>query len=162
MPRDVLAEMGPLALGSRLKRLADGEVLASQATLIANKDDLKNNPAALRMARTLLEYIVAHLRAKENVSIFANMRGESLEQVAARMHTKSVISGLQGPTMSPIITRQGEKWFAAHLIVRKDQLSQAISELRSVGGSGVVVTPVTFIFEEEPLEYQNMLKLLEE
>jgi ATP phosphoribosyltransferase len=49
-----------------------------------------------------------------------------------------------------------------HLIVRKDQLNQAITELRQVGGSGVVVTPVTYIFEEEPQEYQNMLAALEE
>jgi ATP phosphoribosyltransferase len=156
-----LVSTGTTLRDNRLKRLADGEVLASQAALIANKKALKDNPAALRMARTLLEFIVAHLRAKENVSIFANMRGDSLEQVAGRMHTQSVISGLQGPTLSPIITRQGEKWFAAHLIVRKDQLSQAIAELREVGGSGVVVTPVTYIFEEEPVEYQNMLKMLE-
>jgi hypothetical protein len=57
------------------------------------------------------------------------------------MFTQSVIGGLQGPTLSPVITRQGERWYAAHLIVRKDQLSQAITELRQVGGSGVVVTP---------------------
>jgi len=36
--------------------------------------------------------------------------------------------------------------------------SQAIAELRSVGGSGVVVSPVSYIFEEEPAEYQAMLK----
>jgi len=68
---------------------------------------------------------------------------------------------LQGPTMSPVITRPGEKWFAAHLVVRKDQLAQAIREIRAVGGSGVVVSPVSYIFEEEPAEYQNMMKQLE-
>jgi ATP phosphoribosyltransferase len=156
-----LVSTGTTLRDNRLKKLIDGQVLASQATLIANKTSLRSNPEALRTARTLLEYIVAHLRAKENVSVFANMRGESAEQIAGLMHTQSVISGLQGPTLSPIITRQGERWYAAHLIVRKDQLSQAISELRQVGGSGVVVTPVTYIFEEEPVEYQNMLKMLE-
>ncbi len=29
-------------------------------------------------------------------------------------------------------------------------LIEAIAELRAIGGSGVVVTPVTYIFEEEP------------
>jgi len=37
-----------------------------------------------------------------------------------------------------------------------------IAELRSVGGSGVVVSPVSYIFEEEPAEYQAMLKQLED
>jgi ATP phosphoribosyltransferase len=78
------------------------------------------------------------------------------------MLDKPVISGLQGPTLSPVVTRQGEGWFATHLIVRKDQLAQAISELRQVGGSGVVVTPVTYIFEEEPIEYREMLNQLKE
>ncbi len=55
----------------------------------------------------------------------------------------------------------GEKWYATNLIVRKDQLVQAIAELRQVGGSGVVVTPVTYIFEEEPEEITNMLAALE-
>jgi ATP phosphoribosyltransferase len=32
--------------------------------------------------------------------------------------------------------------------------------LREVGGSGVVVTPVTYIFEEEPQEYREMLEAL--
>jgi ATP phosphoribosyltransferase len=90
------------------------------------------------------------------------MRGDSPESIAQRMFTRALIGGLQGPTLSPVITRQGERWYAAHLIVRKDQLSQAIAELRQVGGSGVVVTPVTYIFEEEPVEYQNMLKMLED
>ena len=90
------------------------------------------------------------------------MRGNSPESIARRMFTKAVIGGLQGPTLSPVITRQGEKWYAAHLVVRKDHLSQAIAELRSVDGSGVVVSPVSYIFEEEPIEYRTMLRQLED
>jgi len=157
-----LVSTGTTLRDNRLKRLEDGQIVDSQAVLIANKSTLKEEPAVLALARTLLEYIVAHLRANENVSIFANMRGESPERIAEKMYGQKVIGGLQGPTMSPIITRQGERWYAAHLIVRKDQLSQAIAELRQVGGSGVVVAPVTYIFEEEPIEYQNMLKMLED
>jgi ATP phosphoribosyltransferase len=157
-----LVSTGVTLRDNRLKCLTDGQILASQGCLIANRVSLMNNPATLNVARTLLEFIVACLRAKENVSIFANMRGNSPEDIAGRMFTKAVIGGLQGPTLSPVITRQGEKWFAAHLVVHKDRLSQAIAELRSVGGSGVVVSPVSYIFEEEPAEYQNMLSQLED
>jgi ATP phosphoribosyltransferase len=59
-----------------------------------------------------------------------------------------------------VITRDGEDWYAAHLVVRKDQLAQAIAELRQIGGSGVVVAPVTYIFEEEPQAYREMLAAL--
>lgn len=156
-----LVSTGVTLRENRLKCLSDGQILASQGCLIANRNRMKNNPTTLGIARTLLEFIVAFLRAKENVSVFVNIRGDSPENIARRMFEKGVIRGLQGPTLSPVITRQGENWYAAHLVVRKDQLSQAISELRAVGGSGVVVSPVSYIFEEEPIEYQAMVKQLE-
>jgi ATP phosphoribosyltransferase len=156
-----LVSTGTTLRDNRLKRVQDGLLVSSQACLIANRSRLQQNPAVLAVARQLLEFIVAHLRASENVSVFANMRGDSPESIAARMFTKDLIGGLQGPTLSPVITRQKEKWYAAHLVVRKDQLVQAIAELREVGGSGVVVSPVKYIFEEEPQEYRDMLALLE-
>jgi ATP phosphoribosyltransferase len=160
---DLIADLvstGTTLRDNHLKRLEDGEILSSQACLIANRAALKDNPVALSIARTLLEYFAAHLRAREAASVFVNMRGASPEAIAEKMFTKQVIGGLQGPTFSPIITRQSEKWYAAHLIVRKDQLAEAIAELRSIGGSGVVVAPVTYIFEEEPAEYRAMLEAL--
>lgn len=155
-----LVSTGTTLRDNHLKRLEDGEILSSQACLIANKAALMGNPEALSIARTLLEYIVAHLRANRAVSVFVNMRGDSPESIARNMFTQKVIGGLQGPTFSPVITRQGEQWYAAHLVVQKDQLTQAIAELRSIGGSGVVVAPVTYIFEEEPEEYRAMLEAL--
>lgn len=155
-----LVSTGTTLRDNHLKRLEDGEILSSQACLIANKAALMSNPEALSIAKTLLEYIVAHLRANRAVSVFVNMRGDSPESIARNMFTQKVIGGLQGPTFSPVITRQGEQWYAAHLVVQKDQLTQAIAELRSIGGSGVVVAPVTYIFEEEPEEYRAMLEAL--
>jgi ATP phosphoribosyltransferase len=155
-----LVSTGTTLRDNHLKRLADGEILSSQACLIANRAALKENPEALSIAKTLLEYITAHLRAREAVSVFVNIRGDSPESIARSMFIQKVIGGLQGPTFSPVITRQGEQWYAAHLVVRKDQLAQAIAELRSIGGSGVVVAPVTYIFEEEPAEYRAMLEAL--
>jgi len=156
-----LVSTGTTLRDNRLKQLEDGQILTSQACLVANHASLKSKPEVLGIARQLLEFIVAHLRATENVSIFANIRGDTPESIARRMFTQRLIGGLQGPTLSPVITRQGEKWYAAHLIVRKDQLVEAIAELRQIGGSGVVVTPVKFIFEEEPEEYRQMLARLE-
>ncbi len=69
-------------------------------------------------------------------------------------------SRLTGPTISQVITHQGENWFAVNLIVKKSELAEGISELRSIGGSGVVVTPVNFIFEEEPEAFRKMLEEL--
>lgn len=156
-----LVSTGTTLNDNRLKKITGGMIIESQACLIGNKSSLKNNPETLRVAKQLLEFIVAHLRATENVSIFANIRGESRTSIARQMFEKSVIGGLQGPTMAPVFTRQEENWYAAHLVVQKDKLAQAITEIRQIGGSGVVVTPVSYIFEEEPQEYKNLLSLME-
>lgn len=114
------------------------------------------------MARQLLEIIVAYLRGSENVSIFANVRGESPQVIAQKIFSQKVIGGLQGPTISPVITREEGNWHAVHLIVRKDQLPVAINEIRQVGGSGVVVAPVHYIFEEEPQAFKDLLSAMED
>jgi ATP phosphoribosyltransferase len=155
-----LVSTGTTLRDNRLRVLEDGLILESQACLIANRAALKRRPEALSVARHLLEFIIAHLRATENVALFANIRGESPQAVGARVTSQSVIGGLRGPTVSPIITRENGGWYAVHIIVRKDELARAIAELRQIGGSGVVVTPVTYIFEEEPQAYTDMLAAL--
>jgi ATP phosphoribosyltransferase len=157
-----LVSSGTTLRDNRLRAIEDGRILESQACLIANRATLINNADVLSVARQLIEFIVAHLRAVENVAIFANMRGESPESIGKKMFTQDVIGGLQGPTISSIITQDGSSWYAVNIVVRKDQLAEAISELRAVGGSGVIVTPVNYIFEEEPEEYKQMLRALKQ
>ena len=156
-----LISTGTTLRDNRLRALEDGLILESQACLIANKTTLRKRPQVLAIAKRLLEFIVANLRADENVAIFANVRSDSPEAIAASIFKKKVIGGLQGPTISPVIARDGGNWFAVNIIVRKDQLADAIEELRDIGGSGVIVSPVNFIFEEEPPAYRDMLAALE-
>jgi len=157
-----LVSSGQTLRDNRLKLLSDGQILASQAVLIANKAALKENPAVLAIARQLLEFIEAYQRAQNNVSIFANMRGESQAAIAARVFSQKTIGGLNGPTLSNIIRKDSDpNWYALHIVVHRDELFAAINELRAIGGSGVVVAPVTYIFEEEPPRYKAMLVALE-
>jgi len=155
-----LVSSGVTLRDNHLRIIEDGQILNSQACLVANRAALQSRPEVLAVARQLIEFIVAHLRAVDNVAIFANVRGESSQAIGEQILTQKVIGGLQGPTISPIITRDGSSWYAVNIVVRKDQLAQAIGELRSVGGSGVIVTPVTYIFEEEPEEYRKVLAAL--
>jgi len=163
---DMIADLvssGQTLRDNRLNQINGGEILKSQATLIANAKSLKNNPLALKIARILLEYIEAHLRAKENIAIFANMRGSSPESIAEKIFNQPMIGGLQGPTISQVIVRdKNPDWYAVNIIVKKNNLFKAITELREIGGSGVVVMPVDFIFEEEPPRYTAMLAALED
>lgn len=155
-----LVSSGTTLRDNRLRPLEDGQILKSQACLIANRENLKTRPEVLAVAKQLLEFIVAHRRASENLAIFANIRGDSPQTIAARMFKQKVIAGLQGPTVSQVVTRAGGDWYAVNIVVRRDQLAQAIAELRSIGGSGVIVMPVTYIFEEEPEAYKQMLASL--
>ena len=157
-----LVSSGQTLQDNRLRALSDGLILPSQAALIANTQSLQSNPDVLEMARRLLEYIEAHLRAKENFLVTANMRGESPEALASRLFTQTSVGGLQGPTISPVMTRQSNQgWHSISIVVGRDHLPQAITELRSIGGSGIIVSPVTYIFEEEPPRYKAMLAALQ-
>jgi ATP phosphoribosyltransferase len=158
-----LVSSGQTLRDNRLRPISDGALLSSQAVLIANAASLKQHPEALQLARTLLEFFEAHLRASGNLAVFANMRGTSAEEIAAAIFNGCTIRGLQGPTISRVIVSNGDpNWFDVNLIVPRDQLFQAVNELRAIGGSGVVVVPVTYIFDEEPPRYKAMLQKLDE
>ena len=162
---DIIVELvstGQTLKDNRLKRLHDGCILQSQACFIANRKILKENQNALEISRTFLEYFEATLRAKNYVSVFINMRGENPKSIAEKMFTKKYLKGLQGPTISPVVSSEGGSWFAVHIIVEKRKLTKTIRALREIGGSGVVVSPTLFIFEEEPKRYRELLKNLED
>lgn len=157
-----LVSTGTTLRDNRLKKLPGGTLLNAEACLIANKEGLKKDKDKLAMAIQLLELVGAHLRGKQNLSVFANVRASSMEEIAEKIFQKEVISGLQGPTVSKILTRDGEDFYAIHVVVSKKSLHQAIGEIREIGGSGVVVSPVNYIFEEEPQELAQMMASLEE
>ena len=162
---DLIADLvssGTTLHDNRLRPLPDGVILHSQAALIGNRATLRSRPEVLSVARDLLEYVEAHLRAQGSYLVFANIRGESPEAIARRMFAQSHLGGLQGPTISPVVTREAQSgWYAVNIVVRKDRLMQTIAELRSIGGSGVVVSPLTYIFEEEPPRYTRLRATLE-
>ena len=157
-----LVSTGQTLKDNRLKRLNDGCILQSQASFIANRKILKENQVALDISRTFLEYFEATLRAKNYVSVFINMRGEDPKSIAEKMFTQESLKGLQGPTISPLVSSEGGSWFAVHIIVEKSRLTETIRALREIGGSGVVVSPTLYIFEEEPKRYKELLKNLED
>ena len=162
---DIIVELvstGQTLKDNRLKKLQDGCILRSQACFIANRNNLRQNEVVLDISRTFLEYFEATIRAKDYVSVFINMRGNDPEDIAKKMFAKESLKGLQGPTISPVISSEGGSWFAIHIIVEKNKLTETIRALREIGGSGVVVSPTLFIFEEEPKRYKELLKNLED
>lgn len=147
---------------NRLRQISGGKILESQSVLIANKNTLLSNPEALKIARILIEYFEAHLIAKDKLAVFANIRGEDPQAIAQKIFESTTIQGLQGPTISQVIVKNdSQNWFAVNIIVSKSEIYKAINELRSIGGSGVIVIPVSYVFDEEPPRYRQLLEKLE-
>ncbi len=166
---DVIADLvssGITLRDNHLRMLPDGLILESEACLIANRQTLLDSTRALDIAQKLLELTDAYLRAQGSYVVTANMRGASPESIAQLMFDQATIGGLQGPTISHVVVRDdlqnGISWYAINIIVRKHEIFQAVRELRQIGGSGVIVTPCIYIFEEEPERYQAMLAALNE
>lgn len=160
-----LVSSGTTLRDNHLRPVDGGTVLRSQAVLIANRRALQTNLSALATARHSLEFIEAYTRARGSFMITANVRGESAEVIARRMFDKTSLGGLQGPTIAPVVAREHLRpetnWYAINIIVRQERLFEAVGELRAIGGSGVVVVPCAYIFEEEPVRYRAMLNALE-
>jgi len=154
-----LVSTGQTLKDNRLKQIKGGKILDSEAVLVGNKTALKNAPV-LALARELLEYIEATLRAQNFVSLFVNMKGKNSEEIAKAIFSKKGLEGLQGPTISPVFTKNKDSMYAVHVIVEKARLQQAIRNLRAIGGSGVVVAPTLYIFEKEPLRYKQLIMKL--
>ena len=137
-----------------MKRILDGTILRSQACFIANGPVLLDEEV-FRVARQLLEFFEATLRAERYVNVFANIRGEP-ETVLKDNAMLAGITGLQGPTVSTIFRE--DPWFAMHVVVEKAELPMVIRAIRELGGSGVIVTQPQYIFEEEPLQCKLMIQ----
>jgi ATP phosphoribosyltransferase len=157
-----LVSSGTTLRENRLKQIEGGQILQSQSVFIGNRAALTQRPEVLSIAREMLERIEAHLRAVDHQTIIANVRGESAQDVARKVFGQPDLGGLQGPTISPVYLRDAsaKDWYAITIVVHKDRLRQSIEQLRSIGGSGVLVLPVTYIFEEEPPRWLKLLDTL--
>ncbi|KAG0544209.1 hypothetical protein BDA96_02G255800 [Sorghum bicolor] len=159
-----LVSSGTTLRENNLKEIDGGVVLQSQATLVASRKSLHKRKGVLEVTHELLERLEAHLRATAELMVTANMRGNSAEEVAERVLSQTSICGLQGPTVSPVYCRRDGKvdleYYAINVVVPQKLLYKSIQQLRSIGGSGVLVTKLTYIFDEETPRWRNLLSEL--
>lgn len=159
-----LVSSGTTLRENNLKEIKGGTVLKSQAVLIASKRALLQRKDVLEAAHEMLERLEAHLRAVGQFTVTANMRGNSAEEVAKRILELTAFRGLQGPTVSPVFSkRNGEvkpDYYAIVICVPKKQLYDSVRQLREIDGSGVLVSPLTYIFDEEPPRWRKLLDQL--
>ncbi|KAK4605280.1 hypothetical protein RGQ29_013374 [Quercus rubra] len=159
-----LVSSGTTLRENNLKEIEGGIVLESQAVLVASRKALIQRKGALDITHEILERLEAHLRAVGQFTVTANMRGSSAEEVAERILSQPSLSGLQGPTVSPVFRKRDGKvasdYFAIVICVPKKALYKSVQQLRAVGGSGVLVSPLTYIFDEETPRWRELLRKL--
>ncbi|KAL4436781.1 hypothetical protein ABPG75_003920 [Micractinium tetrahymenae] len=160
-----LVSTGVTLRENNLKQIEGGTIMHSEGALVANRRALLERPGLLEICHELIERLEAHLTADKYYSVIANMRGESAQEVSKRLLDVPGLAGLSGPTVSPVFTRGTSggaepHLFAAVICVPKKQLYPAVKEIRRVGGSGVLVQPMTYIFDEEPARWTQLLETL--
>lgn len=157
-----LTSTGTTLRENRLKMIAGGTIVKSEACLIGNRRRLKSDPAKLEAVRVILELIEASQRAKTVSRLTANIRAGSAEEVARQIMTRPDLAGLQGPTVSPVFSKEGDRggWYSATIVVESSQMLPAVEHLRSIGASGVTVSPTSYVFAAESDTYRALLRKL--
>ncbi|CAL9238368.1 unnamed protein product [Arabidopsis halleri] len=159
-----LVSSGTTLKENNLKEIEGGVVLESQAALVASRRALTERKGALNTVHEILERLEAHLKADGQFTVVANMRGNSAQEVAERVLSQPSLSGLQGPTISPVYSTQNGKvsvdYYAIVICVPKKALYDSVKQLRAVGGSGVLVSPLTYIFDEDTPRWGQLLRKL--
>jgi ATP phosphoribosyltransferase len=148
---------------NRLKPIGGGVVVESQACLIGNRRSLLADADRLDATRWLLELMEAYLRSRQQVSITANIRGESAEAVARRVLAMGGVAGLRGPTVArvyPSDVSDNSLWFALTVVVGEDALLPAVEALRRAGASDVTATQVRYVFESKSWTFESLKRQL--
>lgn len=171
---DVIVELtvsGVSLRENRLRVLRNGTIMHTECSFVGNRRALAASAGKRETARRILELIESRLRAQGYYSVTANLRGESEHEVAQALLASPATAGMRGPTVARVYTVEsieritggsgaasdGTHWFAATIIVGAERLQPAIDHLRAVGGSGMSVVPVRYLFDERSQAFAGVL-----
>ncbi|CAA3007495.1 ATP phosphoribosyltransferase 2, chloroplastic-like [Olea europaea subsp. europaea] len=131
-----LVSSGTTLRENNLKEIEGGVILESQAVLVASRKSLNQRKGVFDITHEILERLEAHLRAADQFTVTANMRGNSAEEVAERILSQTSLSGLQGPTVSPVFCKRDGRvtadYYAIVICVPKKALYKSVQQLRAV------------------------------
>jgi len=162
-----LVSTGTTLRENNLKEIEGARMLESEGVLVASRKAMEQNPTLLAVIKEVLERLEANLEAKKYYTVTGNMKGASAREVADRLLATDGLAGLTGPTVAPVYTKgpdgsavESPDVFAAVISVPKDRLYPAVKAIRRAGGSGVLVSPMTYIFDEETPRWKALLDTL--
>ena len=146
-----ITETGTTLRENQLKILG-GPILRSQACLIAHRRSLTEHAEVRSLVRTLLEHVEARQRARSYMQVTANIPGESIEDVGRRVTARRELAGLQGPTIAPLWNSSPDDtqhWFMVTIVVPYERMLALVDHLRLLGGAGMAVVQVQYVFAEQ-------------
>jgi len=169
-----LSSTGTTLRANHLKLLGGGLILRSQACLIGNARSLQQREPVVNVARLVLELIDAKLQGRHFSLVTARVRGVSAEGIARRagisrqagiaqrlleedvVETRDqiAITRLDDPD-SPVEISTSEM-FSVSLTVRKSCLLRAVTCLRGMGATNILVTQVRYRFTDRSESYSRL------
>jgi len=169
-----LTSTGTTLRANHLKLLGNGLILRSQACLIGNARSLQQREPVVSAARLVLEIIDAKLQGRHFSLVTATVRGVSaaggarrvgsarragvsrhlLEEDVVETRDQLTITRLDDPD-SPVELRTSER-FSVSLTVRNSHLLRAVTCLRGMGATNILVTQVRYRFTDRSESYARM------
>lgn len=108
-----------------------GEILQSEALLVANPESLKNGKGS--NIDQLITRFKGVLSAKNYKYIMMNAPKSALEDI------KKIAPGLNSPTIMPLAK---EGWIAIHAVVEEGQFWYIAEKLKELKAEGILVSPI--------------------
>ena len=126
---DAIVDLTSTGTTLRLNRLkVVHEIVESQAVLIANRNAV--NDFNVQALKTAVESV---LNARGMVYLMMNVPENRLDEV------KRVAPGLKGPTVMKV---ESNGMLAIHVVIREDELFEAVQKLKKAGARDILVIPV--------------------
>ncbi|HEV2583088.1 MAG TPA: ATP phosphoribosyltransferase [Ktedonobacteraceae bacterium] len=165
-----LTETGTTLRENHLKLLDDGEVLQSQACLIANASLLRQNERALRLTSMMLELMEARVQARNRSLLTAYMQAESAEEkhrACARLYQrlKALVSSREFQvSSSEQVGEAKSQWYTISCVVNTGQsaaeLLEVVAIFRGAGAVRIDTVPLNYRFAEESMNVRTLRERL--
>ena len=157
-----LSQTGTTLRENHLRPIDGGTIVDSEAVLIANRRRLRASPPKLETLREMIELIEANRRARQFVSLRANISGASVSDVQGRILANPALSGSKGPGVVAVASPPGStrKWFETNLLVRSELIHKTMQHLRAIGGTDIIVAHPHYVFDEKSETYDRFERLL--
>ncbi len=133
---DVVVDLTSTGSTLRVNGLREVEtVLLSSAHLVTAAQGPRNgDPSRKQEFEDLVTALASVIRARGERYLMANVPRETLDAVRA------ILPGLNGPTVIDIAG--GGPFVAVHAVVKASTIYRTISQLRALGGEGILVTRI--------------------